>query len=75
MGFLVEAQAEDELPERLFGAVRVAQMEMSSATFVDNRAAKAGIDSVRSGIRGMAKVNHHHQKDRSSSRVVEEDEG
>ncbi|KAA8525669.1 hypothetical protein F0562_007524 [Nyssa sinensis] len=35
MGFLVEAQAEDELPENLFGAVRVCQMEMSSATFID----------------------------------------
>ncbi|GMH07037.1 hypothetical protein Nepgr_008877 [Nepenthes gracilis] len=35
MGFLVEAQAEEELPERLLGAVRICQMEMSSATFVD----------------------------------------
>lgn len=35
MGFLVEAQAEEELPERLFGAVRVCQIEMASATFVD----------------------------------------
>ncbi|XP_052208964.1 protein ENHANCED DISEASE RESISTANCE 2-like [Diospyros lotus] len=35
MGFLVEAQAEEELPERLFGAVRVCQMEMSSASFVE----------------------------------------
>lgn len=36
MGFVVEAQAEEELPEKLFGAVRVCQMEMSSAAFVDN---------------------------------------
>ncbi|KAL2548195.1 hypothetical protein Fot_09725 [Forsythia ovata] len=36
MGFLVEAQLEEELPERLFGAVRICQMEMNSATFVDN---------------------------------------
>ncbi|KVH88616.1 protein ENHANCED DISEASE RESISTANCE 2-like [Cynara cardunculus var. scolymus] len=35
MGFLVEAQEEEDLPERLFGAVRICQMEMSSATFVD----------------------------------------
>ncbi|KAE9466131.1 hypothetical protein C3L33_02000, partial [Rhododendron williamsianum] len=34
MGFVVEAQAE-ELPERLFGAVRVCQMEMSATTVVD----------------------------------------
>lgn len=37
MGFLVEAQAEEELPERLLGAVRVCQMEMSAATFVDSK--------------------------------------
>lgn len=36
MGFLVEAQSEEELPEKLFGAVRICQMEMNSATFVDN---------------------------------------
>lgn len=35
MGFAVEAQSEEELPEKLFGAVRVCQMEMSSATYVD----------------------------------------
>lgn len=35
MGFLVEGQTEEELPEKLFGAVRICQMEMSSATFVD----------------------------------------
>ncbi|KAL2346642.1 hypothetical protein Fmac_000642 [Flemingia macrophylla] len=41
MGFLVEAQSEDELPERLIGAVRVCQMEMSAATFVDGDAPNA----------------------------------
>ncbi|KAJ1382519.1 Protein ENHANCED DISEASE RESISTANCE 2, C-terminal [Sesbania bispinosa] len=46
MGFVVEAQTEEELPERLIGAVRVCQMEMSSATVVD--APKIG----------FAKVNH-----------------
>lgn len=35
MGFAVEAQSEEELPERLFGAVRICQMEMASATFVE----------------------------------------
>ena len=35
MGFAVEAQEDEELPEKLFGAVRICQMEMSSATFVD----------------------------------------
>ncbi|KAI5647119.1 hypothetical protein M9H77_33124 [Catharanthus roseus] len=36
MGFLVESQSEEELPEKLFGAVRICQMEMSSATYVEN---------------------------------------
>lgn len=57
MGFLVEAQAEDELPERLFGAVRVCQMEMSSATVVD---APHHAPTV---VRGVAKVNHHMSGD------------
>lgn len=43
MGFVVEAQEEEELPERLFGAVRICQMEMSSATFVDTGASKASV--------------------------------
>ncbi|AQK91689.1 hypothetical protein ZEAMMB73_Zm00001d009331 [Zea mays] len=30
MGFLVESQPEEELPERLFGAMRIAQMEMGT---------------------------------------------
>ena len=56
MGFLVEAQAEDELPERLVGAVRVCQMEMSSATVVDEPHAP-------NIVRGFAKVNHHKSGD------------
>ncbi|KAK8967844.1 hypothetical protein KSP40_PGU018572 [Platanthera guangdongensis] len=35
MGFVVEAQAEEELPEKLIGAVRIAQMEMSAAQYVE----------------------------------------
>ncbi|XP_047939498.1 protein ENHANCED DISEASE RESISTANCE 2-like [Salvia hispanica] len=35
LGFLVEGKTEEELPEKLFGAVRICQMEMSSAMFVD----------------------------------------
>ncbi|KAH7523921.1 protein ENHANCED DISEASE RESISTANCE 2-like [Ziziphus jujuba] len=58
MGFMVEAQTEDELPERLVGAVRVCQMEMSSATTVVVDAAHAP-----NMARGMAKVNHHKSGD------------
>ncbi|CAA7023256.1 unnamed protein product [Microthlaspi erraticum] len=35
VGFVVEAQAADELPERLIGAVRILHMELSSAFVVD----------------------------------------
>ncbi|KAL2514987.1 protein ENHANCED DISEASE RESISTANCE 2-like [Forsythia ovata] len=34
--FLVEAQSEEKLSKRLFGVVRICQIEMNSATFVDN---------------------------------------
>ncbi|XP_061368071.1 protein ENHANCED DISEASE RESISTANCE 2-like [Gastrolobium bilobum] len=54
MGFLVEAQTDDELPERLIGAVRVCQMEMSSTTVVDSLHAPP----MARG-HGLAKVNHH----------------
>ncbi|PON94579.1 hypothetical protein TorRG33x02_096140 [Trema orientale] len=56
MGFLVEAQAEDELPERLVGAVRVCQMEMSAATVVE-------APHAPNVVRGFAKVNHHKSGD------------
>lgn len=56
MGFVVEAQAEDELPERLVGAVRVCQMEMSSATVVE----AAQYPTV---ARGPSKVNHSSSGD------------
>ncbi|RWW18235.1 hypothetical protein GW17_00017797 [Ensete ventricosum] len=59
MGFLVEAQAEEELPERLLGAVRVAQMEMSSATYVETKPKVT--EAGKTGFWGPAKVNHHHQ--------------
>lgn len=47
MGFVVEAVTDEELPEKLIGAVRVCQMEMSSACNI--------VDAPRIGI---AKVNH-----------------
>ncbi|KAL0922141.1 hypothetical protein M5K25_006105 [Dendrobium thyrsiflorum] len=42
MGFVVEAQAEDELPEKLIGAVRIAQMEMSAAAYVEPAKGRVG---------------------------------
>lgn len=46
MGFAVEAQSEEELPERLFGAVRVCQMEMSAASFVDTASSNKKLGAV-----------------------------
>ncbi|KAH7441706.1 hypothetical protein KP509_03G050000 [Ceratopteris richardii] len=34
MAFLIEAQTEEELPERILGAVRISQIEMASAALV-----------------------------------------
>ncbi|CAL1385212.1 unnamed protein product [Linum trigynum] len=62
MGFLVEAQEEEELPERLIGAVRVCQMEMSSAAVVESSSPTAMATVVGRGI-GLAKVNHHEDED------------
>lgn len=69
MGFVVEAQEEEELPERLIGAVRIAQMEMSSASFVETRgsgaAAPAAVTTAEVGkgvFRGLSsssKVTDH----------------
>ncbi|KAL6501890.1 hypothetical protein OROGR_027023 [Orobanche gracilis] len=49
MGFLVEAQREDELPERLIGAVRICQMEMNSARFVDSSTLSSKVLPIHSG--------------------------
>ncbi|XP_074569308.1 protein ENHANCED DISEASE RESISTANCE 2-like [Curcuma longa] len=78
MGFLVEAQEEEELPERLIGAVRVAQMEMCSARYVETRHKAAEVG--KGGFWAPAKVNDlHHQPDRSleakSSRSSEGEDG
>ncbi|KAL7165888.1 hypothetical protein ACSBR2_036705 [Camellia fascicularis] len=68
MGFVVEAQAEDELPERLLGAVRVCQMEMLSATF---------IDTTSSTKLGPSKINNYQNQSRvraSKSEADDEDD-
>ncbi|KZV31682.1 hypothetical protein F511_00486 [Dorcoceras hygrometricum] len=49
MGFLVEAQTDTELPECLFGAVRICQMEMGSSTFVDGATPPSKVLPMSSG--------------------------
>ncbi|BAT82422.1 hypothetical protein LR48_Vigan07g247800 [Vigna angularis] len=61
MGFVVEAQTEDELPEKLIGGIRVCQMEMSSATVVEASHVPQ-VAHVSRGI-GCARVNHHMSAD------------
>ncbi|CAN4076499.1 unnamed protein product [Withania somnifera] len=63
MGFLVESQTEEELPEKLFGAVRVCQMEMSSATFIDTTSSRKVLPTA----------NLHNSV--NSSRVQAEEKG
>ncbi|CAO2815942.1 unnamed protein product [Amaranthus hypochondriacus] len=55
MGFVVEGQTEEELPEKLIGAVRICQMEMDSAEFIDSNTPSNGVGV---GKLGLAKVNH-----------------
>ena len=57
----VEVQAEEELPEKLLGAVRVYhyQMEMSSAMFVEESSSSDPVAAVSKGGLGFAKGNHH----------------
>ncbi|KAE8732538.1 Eukaryotic aspartyl protease family protein [Hibiscus syriacus] len=62
MGFVVEGQAEDELPEKLIGAVRVCRMEMSSATAIDSGTSPIETAAAGRAI-GSAKVNHHASYD------------
>ncbi|XVE97298.1 hypothetical protein REPUB_Repub03eG0007700 [Reevesia pubescens] len=61
MGFVVEAQTENELPEKLIGAVRVCQMEMSSANVID--AVTQPIQTTTARGMGCSKVNHHKSGD------------
>ncbi|XP_077238413.1 enhanced disease resistance-like protein (DUF1336) [Tasmannia lanceolata] len=64
MGFLVESQTEEELPEKLIGAVRIAHMEMSAASFVESPVTETVMGVLKGGKsgcyhRGFSKVKHH----------------
>uniref|UniRef100_A0A0E0HUV2 Protein ENHANCED DISEASE RESISTANCE 2 C-terminal domain-containing protein n=1 Tax=Oryza nivara TaxID=4536 RepID=A0A0E0HUV2_ORYNI len=67
MGFLVESQSEEELPERLFGAVRIAQMEMGAAKYVET----APDDVVPEAGRAAAGFRVHSAKVANDSRHQE----
>lgn len=71
MGFLIESQCEEELPEKLLGAVRIAHMEMSSATFVE--ANEMSSSSCCRGL-GLSKVNHHEESVSGTSSSGDDDD-
>ena len=60
----MEAQAEEDLPEKLLGVVRVYhyQVEMSSATFVEASPSSDPIAAVSERGLGFAKGNHHKSR-------------
>ncbi|KAK6912466.1 Protein ENHANCED DISEASE RESISTANCE 2, C-terminal [Dillenia turbinata] len=63
MGFVVEGQEVEELPEKLMGAVRICQMEMGSATVVEAEDA-AAVAVGKSGCGGgSSKVNNHEEEE------------
>ncbi|KAJ8430212.1 hypothetical protein Cgig2_006720 [Carnegiea gigantea] len=71
MGFVVEAQTQEELPERLIGAVRICQMEMASAAFVDSSPANTASLSSGLGRLGLAKVNHADVEEETDTLTVD----
>lgn len=87
MGFLVESQAEEELPERLLGAVRVSQMQMGSAARLDVVAAEdrcggkpSGENYQGSGFqrsklgRGLSLLKNAHPQKVKAEAAEEEEE-
>ena len=56
-----EAQTEEELPEKLLGAVKVYhyQMKMSSTMFIESSPSSDPVAAVSKRGLGFAKVNHH----------------
>lgn len=72
MAFMVESQAEEELPERVLGAVRIHQIEMSSALCVD-AAPINNADKTPGGYRFERRKTARGLRGHGSAKV--EDEG
>nr|VDD27035.1 unnamed protein product [Brassica oleracea] len=56
VGLVIEAQTEDELPERLIGAVRLCHMDLSSAFVVGEQALEP------CGMLGSVEASHHDEE-------------
>uniref|UniRef100_A0A0E0LF49 Protein ENHANCED DISEASE RESISTANCE 2 C-terminal domain-containing protein n=1 Tax=Oryza punctata TaxID=4537 RepID=A0A0E0LF49_ORYPU len=73
MGFLVESQSEEELPERLFGAVRIAQMEMGAAKYVETAPDEVVSEAGRAGagfrVHSAKVANDSRHQERAGGKV------
>jgi hypothetical protein len=77
MAFLIESQTDDELPEKLLGAVRIAQIEMEAASYLEAlpESGPAGAPVYQSGLywrkfgKSLSKLGHGSK----NGRIDEED--
>lgn len=65
MAFLIESQTEEELPEKILGAVRIAQIEMGSAVYVETQREAPALSQIpgnesswRKLSRGLTHLGH-----------------
>ncbi|CAA0404691.1 unnamed protein product [Arabidopsis thaliana] len=63
IGFVVEAQTEEELPERLIGGARICHMELSSAFVIDDDVDGKKSSQQRRRMMGAAEGNHSEDED------------
>jgi len=63
IGFVVEAQTEEELPERLIGGARICHMELSSAFVIYDDVDGKKSSQQRRRMMGAAEGNHSEDED------------
>ena len=85
MAFLIESQTEEELPEKLLGAVRIAQIEMEAASYLEahyedkfgsahqQAALQSGLSWRKLG-KSLSKLGSHGKDGSKSGRLVVEDD-
>lgn len=67
LAFLVESQTEEELPERLLGAVRIAHMEIGSAFAMESPSVAAPVEKCSSQSSGLQSQSSWRKLGRSLS--------
>jgi len=63
VGFVVEAETEEELPERLIGGARICHMELSSAFVIYDDVDGKKSSQQRRRMMGAAEGNHSEDED------------